>query len=105
MLVAGLLVFGCSSAAEPEQQPPAEGDVGQQTDGATPTPDVVEEVQTPPELPTATGFAATAGSAESSGYRLRFSLSAPLRAGPAQSENYQMNAIISMGASESGAEE
>ena len=96
-------MFGCSSAAEPEQ-PPTESDVGNEADGTISTPDLTDEAQTPPELPTATGFAATAGSAESSGYRLRFSLSAPLRAGPAESENYQMNAIISIGTSESGAE-
>lgn len=106
-----LLLSGCSSTAEPNEPSP-EGDVGHEVGGSIPSPDVTDSatgiVEPPaPELPTATGIAATAGSAESGGYRLRFSLSAPLRAGPAKSDGFRMNTIISIGAggaNESGAE-
>ena len=86
-----MVLSACSSDVPSEE---LEADPGVETSGDV--PGEADETPVAVPVPTTLNLASANGTVEADGYRLRFSLSAPIQAAPAENEGYQLNSITTV---------
>ena len=96
LLCVPLLLMSCSSDV-PIQEPSLEEpspDPGVEATGDVPTGEGDGTVTPAAQIPNVFSVTSAGGTAEADGYRLRFTLSAPIQADTAENEVYRLNSTI-----------
>jgi hypothetical protein len=92
LLCLPILLLSCGSDVPPQEQL----DPGDEVTPDVPTGEADGRVTPVAQLPNTLSLTAAGGTAEADGYRLRFTLSAPIQANAAENEAYRLNSTISI---------